>query len=285
MNNEQVWVSEKWQNLETRYSVKTVLFDEKSDLQHVQIVDTHQYGNMLLIDGIVQTTRKDEFIYHEMMVHVPMLSHAEPENVLIIGGGDGGILREVLRYGSVKRVVMVEIDSRVIDLCTEYLPSISAGAFEDERTDLVIADGAAYVKETEEKFDVVIVDSPDPMGPARVLFTTQFYQDIKRIMNPEGILVRQTGSTQLQPDEQKEAYNVLKNIFPNVALYVFAIPTYVGGFFSAMFCSEKVDAMDVDIKDLKQKFEKNNLSTRYYNPGLHKGAFYIPGFIKEYIIS
>ncbi len=281
MIEERVWVSEKWQNIETRYSVKSTLYDEKSDFQHVQVVDTHEFGRMLILDGIVQTTEKDEFIYHEMMVHVPMLSHYEPENILIIGGGDGGILREVLKHGSVKKAVMVEIDSRVVDLCKEYLPSINNNAFEDERTNLVISDGAAFVKETNEKFDVVIVDSPDPVGPARVLFSTQFYRDIYGIMNPGGILVRQTGSIQLQPGEQKEAYDILKKVFSNVYSYVFTVPTYVGGLFSAMFCSDNINPKNADIEALERKKAKNNLKTMYYNPGLHKGAFHIPGFLKE----
>jgi spermidine synthase len=281
MSNGDVWVSEKWHNVETRYSVRSILYDEKSNFQHVQIVDTHQYGKMLILDGIVQTTEKDEFVYHEMMVHVPMLSHSEPLSVLIVGGGDGGILREVLRYESVKKVVMVEIDSNVINLCREYLPSINDGAFENKRTSLLISDGAAYVQETHEKFDVVIVDSPDPIGPARVLFSNQFYKDIHGIMNPNAILVRQTGSIHMQAGEQKEAYDILKNIFSNVDLYVFAVPTYVGGLFSAMFCSDGIDPMDADIEILNQKKEKNNIQPLYYNPWIHKGAFHVPDFIKE----
>ena len=281
MINDHEWVCEKWPYVETRYLVRSILYDEKSDFQQVQIVDTHQYGKMLVLDGIVQTTEKDEFVYHEMMVHVPMLSHPEPLSVLIIGGGDGGILREVLRYESVKKVVMVEIDFKVIDLCMEYIPSINNGAFEDKRTDLIISDGAAYVQETDEKFDVVIVDSPDPIGPAKVLFSNQFYKDIYGIMNPNAVLARQTGSTHIQPGEQKEAFDILKNIFSNVNLYLFTVPTYVGGLFSAMFCSDDIDPMDADIDILNQKIEKNNIQSLYYNPWIHKGAFHVPAFIKE----
>ena len=182
MNEEQIWISEKWNNLEVLYKVRSILYKSNSEYQHTQIVDSYEYGRMLLLDGIVQTTEKDEFIYHEMMVHVPMLSHPNPEEILIIGGGDGGILREVLKYDSVSSVTMVEIDSKVIDLCQEYLPMISAGAFEDKRTSLVIMDGAAYVQDTKKKFDVIIIDSPDPIGLAKVLFSKSFYLNLHDVM-------------------------------------------------------------------------------------------------------
>ena len=281
MSSDQAWVSEKWKNVETRYKIKSVLYDDNSEFQHTQIVDSYEYGVMLLLDGIVQTTEKDEFIYHEMMVHVPMLSHPGPENVLIIGGGDGGILREVLRYESVKNATMVEIDPGVIDLCRKFLPMINRGAFDDDRTNIIIADGAAFVKETEDKFDVVIVDSPDPVGPAKVLFSQDFYRDLHGLITENGVLVRQTGSVHLQRNEQREAYDILKDIFVYTEPYVFAVPTYVGGFFSAMFCSDTVDPCNIDMKLLEEKTAGNKIETEYYNPGIHIGAFHVPFLLKE----
>jgi spermidine synthase len=284
MNEEQIWISEKWNNLEVLYKVRSILYKSNSEYQHTQIVDSYEYGRMLLLDGIVQTTEKDEFIYHEMMVHVPMLSHPNPEEILIIGGGDGGILREVLKYDSVSSVTMVEIDSKVIDLCQEYLPMISAGAFEDKRTSLVIMDGAAYVQDTKKKFDVIIIDSPDPIGLAKVLFSKSFYLNLHDVMTNNGILVRQTGSIHTQIDEQKEAYDLLTDIYSYTEPFVFAVPAYVGGFFSAMLSSDSINPFDMDISSLKDKAAGNRLETKYYNPGIHIGAFHVPRFFKERLI-
>jgi spermidine synthase len=281
MTEEQQWVTEKWQDVETRYRIQSILYETDSEFQHTRIVESKMYGRMLLLDGIVQATEKDEFIYHEMMVHVPLLSHSNPEKVLIIGGGDGGILREVLRHSSVRMATMVEIDSGVIDLCKEYMPMINRGAFEDSRANIVISDGAVFVKETDEKYDVVIVDSCDPVGPATVLFSKAFYSDIHDLLTPDGIMVCQTGSIHMQPDEQKEAYKLLSGIYCFAFPYVFAVPTYIGGLFSAMFCSEKIDPRKADIDILYEKAAANNIETMYYNPGTHIGAFHIPGFLKE----
>ncbi len=284
MTEEQQWVTEKWQDVETRYRIQSVLYENNSEFQHTRFVESKMYGRMLLLDGIVQTTEKDEFIYHEMMVHVPMLSHPNPEKVLIIGGGDGGILREVIRHTSVKTATMVEIDPGVIDLCKEYMPMINRGAFGDSRANIVISDGAVFVKETDEKYDVVIVDSCDPVGPATVLFSKVFYSDIHDLLTPDGIMVCQTGSIHMQPGEQREAYKLLSGIYGFASPYVFTVPTYIGGFFSAMFCSEKIDPRKADIDILYEKAAISNIETRYYNPGMHIGAFHVPGFLKDRLI-
>jgi spermidine synthase len=273
------WVSEKWKNVETRYRIKAVLYDEKSEFQHIQLVDTHEYGKMLLLDGIVQTSERDEFFYHEMMVHVPMLSHPNPKQVLIIGGGDGGVLREVLRHPHVEKAAMVEIDANGVDFSKKYLPSINNGAFKDKRTKLVFADGADYVEKTNDTYDVVIVDSPDPIGPAQVLFSEKFYFHVHRILNSNGIMVRQTGSLQLQADEQKQAYTLLKNIFACVAFYVYSVPTYVGGLFSSVFCSEIINPKNIRFDEIQTKFDDISLETTYYNPGIHISAFHLPEFL------
>jgi spermidine synthase len=275
------WVNEKWKNVETRYRVKTVLYEQKSEFQHIQLVDTHEYGKMLLLDGIVQTTEKDEFFYHEMMVHVPILSHPDPKRVLIIGGGDGGILREVLRHPQVEKAVMVEIDSNVVDFSKKYLPSINDSAFEDKRAELVFNDGAHYVEKTDDTYDVVIVDSPDPIGPARVLFSEKFYVRVRQRLNPNGIMVRQTGSLQIQADEQKQAWALLKNIFTYVAFYVYCVPTYIGGLFSSVFCSDSINPKNIRLDEIQTKINETSLETAYYNPGIHFGSFHLPEFFKN----
>ena len=280
MRSRSEWVTEKWPNVDISYRIKSVIYDEKTEFQHLQLVDSHEFGRMLLLDGIVQTTEKDEFIYHEMMVHVPMLSHPNPRRVLIIGGGDGGILRETLCYKAVERVVMVEIDRKVIDFSREYLPGISKDSFDDQRAEIVIGDGADYVKETSEKFDVVIVDSPDPVGPAVILFSEEFYSNIRRVMNPSGIMTRQTGSLQIQPQEQRDSCQLLKKIFRFAELYIYTVPTYIGGLFSSIFCSDSIDPMEIGYDILKEKVLKQQIDTLYYNPGLHVGGFFIPNFLK-----
>lgn len=280
MINDGQWVSEKWENVETLYRVKAVLYEEKTGFQHMMVVDSHQYGKMLLLDGIVQTTEKDEFIYHEMMVHVPMLSHPDPQKVLIIGGGDGGVLREVLRHPSVKKAVMVEIDPKVVDFSKKYFPTISDGAFSDRRTELVFEDGAAFVENTNETYDLVIVDSPDPVGPAKVLFAEKFYKDVAGLMNDNAIMVRQTGSLHMQAEEQRRAHAVLKRIFVHHAFYVYTVPTYVGGLFSSIFCSNGIDPKQTSHDMLREKMQGISLDTKYYNPGIHVGAFSLPEFFK-----
>ncbi len=274
------WVTEKWPNIETRYRIKALLHEEKSEFQHLQLVDTHEFGKMLILDGLVQTTEGDEFIYHEMMTHIPMMAHPEPKSVLIIGGGDGGVLREVLKHPSVRKAVMVEIDSRVVEFSKKHLPSINNGAFEDPRSELIFDDGAKYVGKTDEHYDVVIVDSSDPIGPAEILFSREFYENIRRVLNPAGIMVRQTGSLQLQPDEQKMTYQRLKDVFHFVSFYVFAVPTYVGGFFSSVFCSDTVDPLKTSYEQLLEKSRAISLSTHYYHSGIHTAAFQVPIYLK-----
>jgi spermidine synthase len=284
MTQDQEWAIERWKDIETHYRIRSVIYESNSALQHLKVVESNLYGRMLILDGIVQATEKDEFIYHEMMSHIPLMSHPNPEKVLIIGGGDGGILREVLKHSSVRLATLVEIDPVVINICKEYLPMISNGAFDDKRTDIKIADGALFVKETDVKYDVVIVDSSDPIGPATVLFSKDFYSNIHSILSPDGIMACQTGSIHMQPDEQRASYILLKDIFPITRPYVFSIPTYIGGFFSAMFCSDNIEPCKTDINFIEKKRAALKLKTRYYNPGIHLGAFHVPGFLSERLI-
>jgi spermidine synthase len=278
------WVTEKWENVETRYRVKSVLYEEETQFQQLTLVDTWHYGKMLLLDGVVQTTEKDEFFYHEMMAHVPMLSHPQPIRVLIIGGGDGGVLREMLRYPSVEKVVMVEIDPKVVDFSKKHFPLISNGAFEDPRAELVFADGAAYVENTPLTFDVAVIDSSDPIGPAEILFTGNFYSRIKKILNPQGVMVCQAGSLQMQEGEQKQVHDILRGIFQYHAFYLYTVPTYIGGLFSSIFCSDHIDPGKISYETLKARFETVAIKTKYYNPGIQVGAFSIPNFFKAGIL-
>jgi spermidine synthase len=169
----------------------------------------------------------------------------------------------------------------VVDFSKKYLPSINNGAFEDKRAELVFADGAEYVEKTSGTYDVIIVDSPDPVGPARVLFSDKFYVNLHRRLIPGGIMVRQTGSLQIQADEQKQAYNVLKNMFTHVAFYVYCVPTYIGGLFSSVFCSDNIDPKHIPSDEIQTKVNEISLETTYYNPGIHIGSFHLPEFFKN----
>lgn len=277
------WIREDFGEVVTAYKVRNTLHREKTPFQNMQLVDTCQYGRMLLLDGMVQTTEKDEFVYHEMLTHVPLLAHPRPRKVLVIGGGDGGILREVLKHQEVHRATLVEIDKRVIDFSIKHMPKISGNCFGDKRVEVVIGDGAKFVASTNEKYDVVIVDSSDPIGPATVLFSKKFYAAIKGLLTPKGIMICQTGSTFMQPAELKEAYRLLSGLYEFTAPYVFAVPTYIGGFFSCIFSSVGINPLKITESKLERKFDSQRLRTKYYNPGVHIGAFKTPEYVKGII--
>lgn len=209
--------------------IDAVHYDSNTDLQRIRVLENARFGRFMTLDGVVQTTEGDEFIYHEMMTHVPLLAHGHATRVLIIGGGDGGIAREVLRHRSVTHVTMVEIDAGVVEFCKEHLPSLSAGAFDDPRLNLVIADGAAFMRESDAEFDVIIVDSTDPIGPGEVLFTDTFYGHAQRRLRPGGILVTQNGVPFMQGDELTNTMRAFKALFGDATCYLSTIPTYAGG--------------------------------------------------------
>lgn len=259
-----------------------LFYKKKTSYQDIKIYQTPRFGKVLTLDGVVQTTEKDEFIYHEMLTHPLLLSHPQPENVLIIGAGDGGILREVFKH-KIKQAVLVEIDRDVIDLSEKYLPALSAKAFDNEKARIIIQDGAEFIKQTKEKFDIVIIDSPDPDGPAKVLFSLNFYKNIYNILKSNGMMIRQTGSSLLQPDEIKKNFQLLKKIFPVVIPQVAAIPTYIGGFFTFLIGSKKINPANIAVKNIVRKYEELNLETRYYNPDIHFACMKLPNYIRNEI--
>ena len=220
-----------------RFRVDKVLKEIKTKRQHVLIFETPYFGRVLVIYGVVQTTEKDEFSYHEMLSHVPILAYGKVKSVLIVGGGDGGVLKQVLRHRGVTIVIVVEIDETVIELCEEYLPLISEGAFKNPRTNLVIDDGFSDLAKTTDSYDVIIVDSTDPFGPGEALFTEQFYNNCHSRLKMNGILVSQNGVPFSQngvPFTQEQefvsSYNRLQNIFKDTTFYLTVVPTYVGGY-------------------------------------------------------
>ncbi len=275
-----MWIHETLHD-DIRISLRgKLLHQKKTPFQDVRIYDTDCFGKLLLIDGAIQTTQKDEFIYHEMITHPALLLHPKPENILVIGGGDGGVLREVLKH-KIKKVTLVEIDRQVIAFSRQYLPFISKGAFKDARVAIVIKDGARFICETKEKFDVVIVDSPDPVGVARVLFSRKFYKDIYAVLKDNGVMIRHTGSTMTQEGVLKQNYKVLKQIFPHLAVLMTAIPTYIGGFFSFTIASKCRDPHKVPYQMVLKKYTGLDLQTKYYNPRIHFASMQVPNYINK----
>lgn len=263
------------------FTVTKQLFEVKTEHQYLEIVETPFMGRVMLLDGVVQTTEKDEFIYHEMMVHVPLFAHPDPKRVLIIGGGDGGILREVLRHKNVEHVTQVEIDASVIEMCKEYFPRHSQGAFEDVRVNIVIADGKEFVAGCQDKFDVIISDSTDPIGPGEVLFTSDFYQDEKTCLNDGGIMVAQNGVPFMQGDEISNTWQRLSKLYSDVSFYVMPVPTYVGGFMTLAWATDDDSLRRQTAAQIQPRIDAEGFDTRYYNADMHVASFALPNYIRR----
>lgn len=270
----ELWYTEKQTpHLGITCQVKETLCTRMTAFQELSILDTLQFGKMLVLDGMVQTTVEDEFVYHEMISHVPLVTHPHPEKVLVIGGGDGGTIKQIVKHPEVTRAVLVEIDEEVVNICREYLPEISGGALEDPRVEVIITDGLEYVKSCREEFDVILVDSTEPVGPAVGLFTGEFYHNIFEALKPQGIMVAQTESPFYNRDLIRSVIQRIQKVFPLTRLYLASVPTYPSGLWSFTLGSKVHDPLKV------QTFKE--LNTRYYSPELHKSSFVLPGFVKE----
>jgi len=257
-----------------------VLYDSETEHQRLRVFENPTYGRVLTLDGVVQTTEGDEFIYHEMLAHVPILAHGRARRVLIIGGGDGGMAREVLRPRSVAEVTMVEIDAGVVEFAKKYLPSLSAGAFDDPRLNLVIADGATFVRESHDRFDVIISDSTDPIGPGEVLFTDSFYGHVKHRLAEDGIFVTQNGVPFQQPEELRNSLRAFRTLWADATCYLASIPTYGGGPMAFGWATDG-DARQVPLGVLEGRFAAAGIDMRYYTPAVHKAAFALPGYVNK----
>jgi spermidine synthase len=260
-----------------------VLYENRTEHQHLIIFDNATFGRVMMLDGVVQLTTKDEFIYHEMMAHVPLFAlGAERANrVLIIGGGDGGVLREVLKHKSAGRVVLCEIDRTVVDLSKEHLPEISRGAFDDPRVEVVIADGVRYVAETSERFDAIIVDSTEPIGPAAVLFTAPLFEGCARCLNEPGVLITQNGLPFLHPGHLAGTMGLFASIFADRATFLCDQPTYFGGPFALAWAANDKAIRPTPLDAIAARFEVSGIVTRYYTPEVHKAAFVLPAYIAK----
>ncbi|MEM7406821.1 MAG: polyamine aminopropyltransferase [Pseudomonadota bacterium] len=252
-----------------------VLFAGHTGLQAIHIFDHAVLGRVLALDHVVQTTESDEFIYHEMLVHVPMLWHGSARSVLVIGGGDGGTLREVLRH-PVERAVMVELDADVVKYCRAHLPTLSAGAFDDRRTELVFGDGADYVRETPYRFDAIIIDSTDPIGPGKVLFEAEFFRACQACLNPGGVLVNQNGTPAFMPTALAASAAALRQVFAHTGFYYVPVPTYVSGVMALGWASDRSDLARVQPDILAARQDALGLACRWYSPAVHQAALAEP---------
>lgn len=260
--------------------VDEMLYDSETAHQRLKVFRNGTFGRVLTLDDVVQTTEGDNFIYHEMMAHVPIFAHGSASRVLIIGGGDGGMAREVLRHDSVSHVTMVEIDASVVEFSKTYLPMLSQGAFDDPRLELVIADGADFIRSASGGYDVIIVDSTDPIGPGEVLFSDTFYGHAKRALAPEGILVTQNGVPFLQGDELTNTMRAFMALFADASCYLATIPTYAGGPMAFGWGTDG-DARDTPLDVLEGRFDAAGIETRYYTAAVHQGAFALPGYVRK----
>jgi len=273
----ELWYTEfQTPNVGITCKTKKTYHTEKTEFQDLALIETEQFGRMLVLDGTVQTTIEDEFVYHEMISHVPLFTHPNPKKVLVIGGGDGGAIREIIKHPSVEKAVLCEIDGRVIEVSKEYLPEISC-ALNDKRVEVLVADGIKYVKENKGEFDVILVDSTDPVGPAVGLFAVDFYRSIYEALKEDGIFVAQTESPFFHKDLIKNVYKDVSSIFPITRLYTCAIPTYPSGYWSFTMGSKKYDPLETDISKIPE------LDTKYYCPQIHKAVFALPKFVADLV--
>ncbi|MCW1875510.1 polyamine aminopropyltransferase [Erwinia sp. INIA-01] len=279
MADKEMWYETLHAGFGQYFSVDNVLYREQTGHQDLIIFENAALGRVMALDGVVQTTERDEFIYHEMMTHIPLLAHGAAESVLIIGGGDGAMLREVSRHQSIKKITMVEIDAGVVTFCKQYLPNHSQGAYDDPRFTLVIDDGVNFVKQTEEKFDVIISDCTDPIGPGESLFTSDFYEGCHRILNENGIFVAQNGVCFLQQDEAVNSHRKLGHYFTDVSFYQAAVPTYYGGIMTFAWASDNPALRQLDAPTIAARFAASGLTCRYYNPAIHAGSFALPQYL------
>ena len=275
------WVAETlYPGWAQSFQVTRELARERSAFQDIVVVETASHGRVLLLDGAVQVTEADEFVYQEMIAHVPLIQHGSAERVLIIGAGDGGVLRRVLQHRSVRRVDMVEIDGDVMRLVRQHMPGIADGAWDDPRANVIVGDGIAHVSAAPpESYDVVIVDSTDPAGPGEGLFTAAFYRDCARVLTPGGLVVNQSGVPFMQPEELRQTSGRRRAAFAHVGAYVAAVPTYVGGMMALGIASgQPMTPLTADEAG-RRAITAGLPPTDYWSPAIHHAAFALPPYV------
>lgn len=276
----ELWFTEKHtEHVKFSIQVDRQLYSSQSEFQRIDIFSSKEFGRFLTLDGYMMLTEKDEFIYHEMMVHVPMAVHLKVRSVLVIGGGDGGTARELIRYPAIEQIDVVEIDEEVVSACRQYLPQTACG-FDDKRVRLYYEDGLKYVRRCEDAYDLILVDSTDPFGPGEGLFTKEFYGNCCKALKADGIMVNQHESPFYPNDAvaMQRAHKRIVDSFPISKVYQAHIPTYPSGHWLFGFASKRYHPLaDQDAA----RWKALGIQTRYYNEQLHKGAFALPNYVEE----
>lgn len=279
----ELWYTEQHTD-NVRFSIKVdkPLYSGQSEFQRIDVFNSKEFGNFFTLDGLMMVTEKDEFIYHDMIVHVPMATNPKIKNVLVIGAGDGGTVRELTRYSTIEHIDMVEIDKMVVDVCREYLPQ-TACKLDDPRVQLYFEDGLKFVRSKENAYDLIIVDSTDPFGPGEGLFTREFYGNCFKALKEDGILVNQHESPYYEEyaKSMQRAHKRIQEFFPVCRVYQAHIPTYPSGHWLFGFASKMYDPLTVD----EQAWNSLELKTKYYNTEIHKGCFALPNYVKELLES
>ncbi|ABR36519.1 polyamine aminopropyltransferase [Clostridium sp. 2-1] len=276
----ELWYTEQHtENVRFSIKVEKEIHTEKTEFQRIDVLEAKEFGRFFTLDGLMMVTEKDEFIYHDMIVHVPMATNPNIKNVLVIGAGDGGTIRELTRYSTVEKIDMVEIDKRVVDICREYFPLTSC-KLDDKRVNVFYEDGLKFIRDKEDEYDLIIVDSTDPFGPGEGLFTKEFYGNCYKALREDGILVNQHESPYYDNDAaaMKEAHEKITKFFPIIRVYQAHIPTYPSGHWLFGFASKKYHP----IKDFDaEAWNKLGIKTKYYNTDLHVGCFALPTYVRD----
>ncbi|GAA0138137.1 spermidine synthase [Paenibacillus sp. YSY-4.3] len=256
--------------------IRETLVREQTDFQDLAIIDTEEFGRMLVLDDMVMTTVKDEFVYHEMVAHPALFTHPDPKHVLVVGGGDGGVIREIMKHPKVEKAVLVDIDGKVIEYSKKYLPEIAC-ELDNPRVEVQVNDGYMHIIQSKNKYDVIMVDSTEPVGPAAPLFERGFYQGIYEALKDDGIFVAQTDNPWFKADLIQKVNKDVKEIFPIVRVYGANIPTYPSGLWTFTMGSKTHDPLQVDETQIPE------INTKYYSPRLHKAAFVLPKFVEDLV--
>jgi spermidine synthase len=284
---EKRWIAETLfdpEGFRMTFEVERVLYETQTDHQHLVLFQHKFFGKVLMLDGATQVTSKDEFVYHEMMTHVPIFAHGRVRELLIVGGGDCGIAEEALKHKSIERVTQVEIDASVVEFSKEHFPEFTKPVIGNKLFDLVIDDGMNYVAKTDRRFDAVIVDSTDPLGPGAILFSPKFYAACKRCMKPGAVMVTQNGVPMLQTNELTKGISKFRKLFADGSCYVAAIPTYIGGHMAMGWATDNKALRQTPLKTIADRYQRaGSFKTRYWTPEMHKAAFALPRFIAELV--
>ena len=280
------WLTEKlYDDVRLSIRVKNIVLEAGTGHQRLVVADTSRFGRMFSLDGVTQLTMADEHVYHEMLAHVPILAHGAVSDVGIVGGGDGGLVEEVLKHPSIEHVTIAELDAGVIDFAKTYLPDLGGDAWADPRVEVILGDGARFVAETDRRFDVLVVDSTDPIGPGAALFTPTFYAGCRRVLRPGGVVVTQNGVPFFQPEELVGSLRALGERFAEATCFLGVVPTYIGGFMAFGWATDARGLRSVALDVLTERYEAAGLAdrTRYYTPEIHRAAFALPRFIRDLV--